>query len=400
MAPSAPPPHPSKGGKPKKGAGTPPPPTGALPPIKHVFLIVLSDQSVSAAFAASSAAPYLSKTLVGEGELMRDYYGVSTGELANMIALISGQGPTPQTAANCSIFAEVTPATAGAEGQVLGGGCVYPKQTLTIADQLTGAGKSWRAYVGGLEDAPAGAPTSCRHPAIGSPDSEQVASASDPYVTWRNPFVYFDSLTSGPACAQGDVGLQQLEGDLASAAKTPSLAFIVPDRCHDGSPEPCAPGQPAGLAPAGTFLEKVVPEIELSAAYQEGGLIAITFDRAPQSGPEADSSSCCISASYPNLPSTSTSTTTKGTTGAGATGTSGPTGASGPAGAIGGATGGGKVGLLLISKYIKPGSTAVGEYNHFALLLSIEKLFELRPLGYAAAPGLLPFDDSVYNAHK
>ena len=35
-----------------------------------------------------------------------------------------------------------------------------------------------------------------------------------------------------------------------------------------------------------------------------------------------------------------------------------------------------------------------------ALLLSIEKLFGLTPLGYASAPGLLPFDNSVYNAYK
>ena len=44
------------------------------------------------------------------------------------------------------------------------------------------------------------------------------------------------------------VGLEQLAPDLAAAPKTPSLAYIVPDRCHDGSEEPCAPGQPSGLA--------------------------------------------------------------------------------------------------------------------------------------------------------
>ena len=397
---------PAKGSKPKSGGSTPPASTGALPPIKHVFLIVLADQGVSSAFSASSPAPYLSKTLVNEGELMRDYYAVSTGELANMIALVSGQGPTPQTVAGCPIFSEVTPATLGAEGQVLGSGCVYPQQALTIGDQLTSAGKAWRAYIGGLEDGPAGALTSCRHPAIGAADTEQAPTAANPYVTFRDPFVYFDSLTAGSACAQNDVGIERLKGDLASAAKTPSLAFIVPDRCEDGSPEPCAPGKPAGLAPAGAFLEKVVPEIELSKAYQEGGLIAITFDRAPQSGPEADSSSCCITASYPNLPHTGTTgasgvTGITGTTGVtGTPGASGTTGASGLSGASGVETGGGKVGLLLISKYVKPGSSAFGEYNHFALLLSIEKLFELRPLGYAGAPGLLPFDDSIFNAYK
>ena len=59
------------------------------------------------------------------------------------------------------------------------------------------------------------------------------------------------------------------------------------------------------------------------------------------------------------------------------------------------------MGLLLISKYVKPGGLNVmGEYNDFSLLLSIEKLFGLKPLGYAGAKGLLPFDSSVYNAYR
>ena len=41
-----------------------------------------------------------------------------------------------------------------------------------------------------------------------------------------------------------------------------------------------------------------------------------------------------------------------------------------------------------------------GEYNHFSLLASIENLFGLSHLGYAASQGLLTFDASVYNAFK
>jgi hypothetical protein len=127
-------------------------------------------------------------------------------------------------------------------------------------------------------------------------------------------------------------------------------------------------------------------------------LIAITFDQAPQSGPEANSSGCCLSSTYPNLPAASTTTTTTSATG---TSTSTSTSASTPAAAGASPSGGGKVGLLLISKYVKPGSVnAIGEYNHYSLLLSIEQLFGLKPLGYAAAPGLLPFDTTVYNAYK
>jgi hypothetical protein len=361
--------------------------TGALPSIKHVFLIVLSDQGFNSAFGASSSASYLSKTLPKLGELLPDYYAVSSGELANEIALISGQGPTPQTAINCPTYSAITPGTVGSEGQVLGSGCVYPQQTLTLADQLTSAGKTWRAYIEGIESGGPGQPSTCRHPALGSSDPNQTPSPGSPYVTWRNPFVYFQSLTNGTACSQDNAGLGQLTSDLKSASTTPSFAYIVPGRCHDGSEEPCTPG-PAGLAATNGFLEKLVPEIELSPAYGEGGLIAITSDQAPQSGPNADSSGCCLASSYPNLQGASAPPST------GTTGPTGPASAQTPAG-------GGKVGLLLISKYVKSGSVnAIGQYNHFSLLLSIEDLFGLKPLGYAGASGLLPFDKSVFNAYK
>ena len=241
---------------------------------------------------------------------------------------------------------------------------------------------------------------------LGGADAEQTPGPEDAYVTWRDPFVYFHSLIDNPTCTSRVVGLDQLAPDLKAPTRTPALAYIVPDRCHDGSDEPCAPGAPSGLAAADAFLSKTVPQIESSAAYKAGGLIAITFDQAPQSGPNADSSGCCITATYPNLPTPTTGATRAtgatgatggtGTTGATGTTTTGTTGASGVT-----APGGGQVGLLLISKYVKPGSINVtGEYNHFSLLASIEDLFGLSHLGYAGTQGLLAFDTSVYNAHK
>ena len=381
------------------GEGTPPRPASALPPVKHVFLIVLSEHGYSEAFGAGSSASYLTKTLLPQGELLSNYYAVTQGALANGIALISGQGPTLQTAENCPTFAAIAPHTAGSEEQILGSGCVYPAQTLTVAGQLSAAGKTWKAYVEGVAGGAPGQAASCRRPALGAVDPNHAASAGDPYVTWRNPFVYFDSLTEGPSCTNDDVGLNRLTSDLKSAASTPSLAYIVPDRCHDGSEQPCTPGAPAGLAAAGSFLSTVVPEIQKSPAFKEGGLIGITFDQAPQSGAHADPSACCETPQYPNLGAT-------GATGAsGATGAGGSTGASGATGAGGGQVsatgGGGRVGLLLISPYVKAGSVdEFGFYNHFSLLRSIEDLFGLKGLGYAGNPALPAFDKLVYNAPR
>jgi hypothetical protein len=351
-----------------------------LPEIKHVFLIVLDGYGYEEAFGKTSSAPYLAKTLPAQGELLSNYYSVTQGGLANEIALLSGQGPTPQTATNCPEYTAIAPGTVGTEEQVAGSGCVYPSTTQTLPSQLTTAHLTWKAYVEDIANGEAaGQPTSCRHPALGTADSSQLPVPGDAYETWRNPFVYFSALTESPECAERDVGLDKLGADLEKAKRTPSFSYIVPNACHDGNEAPCAPEQPAGLAGAEGFLKTVVPEITASPAYKEDGLIAITFDQAPQTGPNADSSSCCATPEYPNLPPPST--------------TAPPAG--GPVKETGG---GGRVGLLLISPFVKPGSVnETGYYNHFSLLRSIEELFGLQPLGYATNPALSPFDSTVYN---
>lgn len=389
-------PEPAKGGKEaSKPEGGGEQPKAELPPVQHVFLIVLSDEGESTAFGASAGNTYLAKTLRPQGELIEGYYAVSRGELANGIALMSGQGPTPQTEEDCPSFADLTPGSAGKLSQALGSGCVYPSSTQTLADQLTNEGKTWKAYVEGLGEQGASGPQPCEHPAPNAADPSQASPTADGYVTWRDPFVYFHSVTDSTACAEDVVGVKQLASDLRTTRETPSLAYVVPGRCHDGSPQPCAPGQPAGIGTADSFLRETVGAIERSDAYKQGGLIAITFDQAPQTGANADASGCCISQAYPNLASTESSTTGASST----AGSSNVTGTSGSTAAGATPPGGGKVGLLLISKYVKPNSfNATGEYDHFSLLRSIENLFSLQPLGYAAEPGLLTFDSSVFNA--
>ncbi len=394
-------------------------PTDGRPPIKHVFLIVLADSGYAESFGAEAKSPYLAKTLRGQGELIESYYGVASGELANEIALISGQGPTPQTAADCPVYEDLAPGTSGKEGQALGAGCVYPHSTLTIGDQLTAAGETWKAYVQGVQE---GGTAGCRHPELTSApagDPNAAPSSATPYVSWRDPFIYFHSLIDTPSsCAEHLGDMHTLTTDLKSAAKTPTLSYISPDPCDDGSPQPCAAGAPAGSADAEAFLKETVSEIESSKAYREGGLIAITSDQAPQSGPHADSRGCCIAIAYPNLANVPlTSTASTGTGHVAESSTAGPvapaafpspektettttTGTASTTSALGAQSdGGGQVGLLLISRYVKPGSVeATGNYDHYSLLASIESLFKLKALGYAASPGLLTFGRGVWNA--
>jgi hypothetical protein len=415
------------------------PPLPKLPPIQHVFLVMLSSHGYDSAFGPSSPAPYLSKTLPDQGEILSNYYAVTHGGLANEVALLSGQGPNPDTAANCPQYADVSPGTPDADGQAAGTGCVYPAATKTLPDQLFAKGYTWKAYVEDIANGGPGAPQTCRHPDPGSADPFQQPRPGDAYVTWRNPIVYFHSLLDPPpsTCNTSDVDLKQLSTDLQQVGDSPALSLIVPNRCHDGSDEPCAPDQPAGLAASDAFLQTLIPEIQKSPAYKQGGLIAITFDQAPQDGPAADSSSCCGTPAYPNMPadsgtamqppaaqppaqpsdpSTTTPTpadpaapadpgapaasasdaTPTDTTTTPATGTAPAQGNSvKPTG------GGGRVGMVLLSPYILPKSVnTTGYYNHFSFLRSLEDLFGLDPLGYAGAKTLPVFDDTVYTGYN
>jgi phosphatidylinositol-3-phosphatase len=83
------------------------------------------------------------------------------------------------------VFSRIRPAHEGARGQILGNGCVYPGATKTLATQLTAAGDSWKAYVGGVSSS---AVTACHVPKLGS-KQPQMATAHTNYLAWRNPFL-------------------------------------------------------------------------------------------------------------------------------------------------------------------------------------------------------------------
>ncbi len=168
------------------------------PPIKHVFVIVLENKSFDETFGFLSGAPYLSLTLPSMGALIPNYYGVTHLSLGNYIALLSGQGSNPLTQLDCQIYMNVIPGLIGSDGQATGLGCVYPSQVKTVADQLSGAGLSWKGYMEDMGNAP-GQSRNCRHPALNSIDSTQSARPGDQYAARHNPFVYFHSLLDSGA---------------------------------------------------------------------------------------------------------------------------------------------------------------------------------------------------------
>jgi hypothetical protein len=169
-------------------------------------------------------------------------------------------------------------------------------------------------------------------------------------------------------CAAHVVSLAGLPNDLKRTDTTPQLSFIVPNLCNDGHDFPCK-NQPSGasaLADIDSFLSTWVPHITSSPAYKKNGLLAIVFDEA-DGPPQGDSSACCNETPGPNTP-------LPGVTG----------------------LGGGRVGAVLLSPFIRAGTVSTTAYNHYSLLASIENVFGLPKLGYAATTSAT-FGSDVFN---
>ena len=338
----------------------------AMPPIKHVFIIVLENKDFNTTFGPGSRAPYLADSLTAQGALLRNYYGIGHVSLDNYIAMISGIAPNRDTQGDCGRFVEFAETGIAPDGQPIGRGCVYPTHVLTIANQLDASGRTWKAYMEDMGKDPAREAATCGHPVIGSPDRTETATANDQYATKHNPFMYFHAIIdSASMCEQHVVPLTGFESDLQSADRVANYVFIAPNLCHDGHDAPCRNGEPGGLVSANEFLRTWVPRITSSPAFKDGGLLIVTFDEAMS----VDASACCNEPSGPN-------TTMPGTHG----------------------PGGGRIGAVLLSPYIRPGTISDVPYNHYSMLRSVEDIFGLSHLGYAGAEGLAPFGVDVFTA--
>jgi Phosphoesterase family len=306
--------------------------------IKHVFLVNLASPGYEASFGAASQMPYLANTLRPQGALFSGYALLDEAALPNAIAAVSGQPPNERTEADCPTYDEFPAnAQADARGAIAGEGCVYPVETLTLADQLGSGRFTWHAYLEGMVDE-AGKPANCVHPDAGAAETATPSS----YSARMNPFGFFHSLLDLGDCATNDVPLDQLQTDLRKPETTPNFSYVAPTPCTAGFPGQCSEGAPSGAAAADAFLAETVPQILASPAYKEDGLLIVAFGAAP-----------------PAVPTDPAATAT-------------PPAASDL-----------KVGALLVSPFVTPGSTDASPYDPYALLRSIEDLFGLGHLALA-----------------
>lgn len=375
------------------------------------------EQVYEASFTGLNQNSYLWKTLPRYGEVLRQYYGTGHFSLDNYISMVGGQAPTPDNQNDCPQYKDVTPGSPAPDGQVYAtAGCVYPASVSTLFNQFDRANVSWKGYMQDMgKTAGREAPT-CGQP--GNPAGNGVpdpgsATPTDQYVPKHNPFVWFHSMIDNPECGQRVVSTDALAQDLQQESTTPQFSWITPDNCSDAHDATCKgdnlSGDPnnhqGGLYAADLFLQRVIPMIMASPAFQDNGLIDVTFDEAfppykqyenstadyagnadPKLNVPTDTAqsiiSCCNELPGPNTANPGFQAFGQDTT-----------------------PGGGITGSVLISRYVHPGTVSDQPYNHYSWLRSMEDLFGITTggtdgrghLGYAGMDGLRPFGPDVYN---
>ncbi len=311
--------------------------------IKHVWLIILENKSYDATFTGINNNTYLWQSLPAQGVLLKDYYGTGHFSLDNYISMVSGQATQPDTQADCPFYdsfagsvdmsgslttnpnyGQMTSA-AGPNAPAGSNGCVYPSSVQTLFNQLDAAGVSWKGYAQDLGNPDASSTGTLANPGTGqthdagtqfcgapfaSPGAAAStaqsnpgsANATDQYVPKHFPFPWFESILQSGDCSSQHIAslfdpTNGLYHDLQSEATTPAFSWISPNNCSDahdavchgnnlsgGFSDPNTPNPPVnytgGLFAADLFLEHIVPEIEASPAFKDGGLIDITFDEA------------------------------------------------------------------------------------------------------------------------
>jgi hypothetical protein len=215
-------------------ATTPPVVTGGLPHFSHVVVILMENEEYGS-IIGNPAAPYIN-SLANQGALATQYYAISHPSLPNYLALSGGS--------TFGVSSDCNP----------GPGCQGTGPS--IADQLTTAGISWKAYMEGL-------------PACG-----QAQSDSGEYAVRHDPFMYYPADVA--KCGSTIVPATQLSADIAGG-QLPQFAWLTPNVCDDMH-DTCGGN---AIAHGDSYLQGVVPQI--LGALGPNGALFVTFDEGTSS---------------------------------------------------------------------------------------------------------------------
>ncbi len=216
--------------------------------VKTLFVIVMENQDWSSV-VGSPSAPYVNGTLLprfAHAEAFRN--GGLHPSLPNYVVLEAGDA--------LGVASDASPPD------------VPLPVSCHLVTWLEATGLSWKAYQEGIDGA------TCPIADVGR------------YAVRHDPFVYFEDVSGSPPSPSGRRCIDhvrpyaELSGDLQSGAVA-RYNFITPDLCDDGH-DRCAPwNDPVRQADA--WLERELPPILASRAWQDGGAVLITWDE-PSSG--------------------------------------------------------------------------------------------------------------------
>ncbi len=210
------------------------PPPVHVPRYQHVFLFYFENEGFRSVIGNTRQAPYLNG-LLPRASLLADFFAEEHPSDANYLALAGG-----------SAFG--IPLTDPLEENPR-----YTIRARNIGDLVNAAHETWKAY-------------------LQSADGPCDDTVHGSYWDDDEPMTYFADVRDRPAyCAAHLVPLQALQHDLASAASTPSFAWVSPDDCADM--EGC------GIRAGDRFLASELGAIMRSPAWRtQRSLAIITFD--------------------------------------------------------------------------------------------------------------------------
>jgi phosphatidylinositol-3-phosphatase len=213
--------------------GTPPPADASGLQV-DAFVIVLENHSFGQVIG-NPDAPYING-LAGRGTLFTRYFGLLHPSLPNYLAILGGS--TFGIRSDCTDCQAKDP---------------------NLAEQLSEAGVSWRAYMEGM------------------PEPCYPGADHGSYAKRHNPFLYFPSVVSEADLCNQVVPAERLESDRRDGT-LPAFGWLTPDLCHDAHDCP--------LREADQYLATVVPTV--LPHLSRHGFLVLTFDEGTEtdfSGP-------------------------------------------------------------------------------------------------------------------
>ena len=201
--------------------------TPAGPTFSHVYLIVMENKGYDN-IVGNTHAPYIN-SLIADYGLATHYSGVAHPSEPNYLALFSG-----------STQGVADDARHDLAGQ-------------NLADQLEAQGKTWKVFAQNV-------PLACYTGATATNGEDGPGT----YARKHEPAISFTDISTVPARCANITNFTHFDPAAAD------FEFIAPNMCNDM--HDCA------IATGDAFLRDFVPTILKSAAWQQGGVLFITWD--------------------------------------------------------------------------------------------------------------------------